>query len=76
MAPNDRNALPNAAAYVAFFRAGPKPYQEAFREFLAAARETGDVVTALEKHLLSLDQEEMLEAVHEFAKKLRAAGPR
>src|SRR5690606_28694719 len=77
MAPNDRDRLPNATAYVAFFRAGPKPYQEAYRKFVAAARETGDVVTALETHLLSLNQEEMMAAVREFGeKKLRATRPR
>lgn len=51
-------------------------YRTAYRKFLEEARASGDAVKAEEAHLLTLDQNDMLATVQEFAAKLRPAKPR
>ena len=58
-------------AYVSMFHAGPKDYRAAFQAFLADYKKTGDSDAALQKHLLSIDQNEMREDVLAWIKKLR-----
>jgi hypothetical protein len=51
-------------------------YRTAYRKFFEEARASGDAVKAEEAHLLTLDQNDMLATVQEFAAKLRPAKPR
>lgn len=46
----------HAAAYVLFFREGPAKYRKAYQAFRADVAANYDIVPALEKHLLTLDQ--------------------
>jgi len=52
-----KNAVAQAASYVALLRAGPKPYREAFAAFLADVAATGDWDAAQKKLIAGLDQE-------------------
>jgi hypothetical protein len=54
-----KNAVAQAASYVALFRAGPKPYRDAFAAFLADVAATGDWVAAQNKLIAGLDQEKL-----------------
>jgi hypothetical protein len=62
--------------YTAFFLHGPRTYRDAFAAFLKDAAATGDVETAQEKRLLSLDQEKLWADANEFLKELKPAKPK
>ena len=62
--------------YVAFFLHGPRSYRDAFTAFLKDVAATGDVDTAQEKRLLSLDQEKLWEDANAFIKELKPAKPK
>jgi len=53
-------------AWVAFFRGGPSRYRKAYDAFVKEFDETGDWRTAMETHLLSLDQEQMRDDLRDF----------
>jgi len=68
-----RGAFEQATVYVAFFRAGARPWRDAFAAFLKDLAATGDWDAAERKHLLSLDQEKLLAAAQAYLKQLRSA---
>jgi hypothetical protein len=75
--PNAKDLEAQSFAYVAFFRAGPKPYQDAFAAFLKDTAANGDWEAAQAKHLLSLDQDDLRVAAEKFVSKdLKMLKPR
>jgi hypothetical protein len=62
--------------YAALFRYGPRIYRDAFAAYLKDAAATGDVMTAQETRLFSLDQEKLWEAANAFMRELKVAKPK
>jgi len=53
-------------AWVAFFRGGPSRYRKAYDDFVEEFAATGDWRTAMETHLLSLDQAKLRDDLRDF----------
>lgn len=69
-----KSFLRHGLLYRAVFEQGPGRFKEAFRKFVKDFRESGDWRAAQEEHLLSLDQDELLQAARIYLTKRMKVG--
>jgi hypothetical protein len=64
-------------AYVLLLRYGPSRYRKAFQSFLEEYRASGDHEAAARRHMLVLDQDELMDDADEFLnRKVKAVSAR